>query len=65
MGFSLNMDTDNAAFADDRAAEVARILRQVTRKIAAGNTAGILKDINGNRVGAFILADWVQETRQT
>ena len=47
------IDCDNAAFEDDYAAEVARILHHVARRLEAGDTDGKLLDINGNTVGQF------------
>jgi hypothetical protein len=55
--FSLNFDTDNAAFGDDdeddRRAECARILRVVADALEAGRYKGRCIDLNGNSVG-----DW-------
>lgn len=57
MAFRLNFDTGNAAFdEDDRAAEVARILRAAATAIERGSRDGVLHDINGNRVGSFKLS---------
>ena len=55
--FTLEIKCENAAFEDDRAGEVARILRDAAGKIAIpGAIPGAeytLRDINGNRVGYF------------
>ena len=48
-----SIDCDNAAFEDDYAAEVARILHHVARRLEAGDTDGKLLDFNGNAVGEF------------
>lgn len=50
---TLKVKTDNAAFEQDRDAELARILEVAARKIEHGNTEGKLYDINGNVVGSF------------
>ena len=54
--FTMQMDTENAVFADDPAAEIARILRKLADRIeSAGNsdTGGRLLDANGNAVGTW------------
>lgn len=45
---SLAFKTDNAAFEDP--AETGRILRELAVQIDAGMSAGIIQDINGNKV---------------
>lgn len=53
MPFTLTIETDNAAFRDDPS-EVARILREVARKIQhEGKDYGTIMDVNGNKVGEF------------
>jgi hypothetical protein len=55
--FRIEIDTDNAAFSDGgRNAELARILSHVITRLNGGWSAGICRDVNGNRVG-----DWVSE----
>jgi hypothetical protein len=49
--FKLEIETDNAAFADDYNAEIARILRAVADKIERGIIDARILDINGNTVG--------------
>lgn len=51
--FELSLKSGNAAFADDPAGEVSRILRETADKIDGGDDGGPVRDINGNRVG-----DW-------
>lgn len=58
MAFTLNIETDNAEFADHPAAEIARILQDVAHYLTAGSIATLangesmkLRDINGNTVG--------------
>jgi len=52
--FKLNIKTDNAAFdGDNRDAEVVRILREIAANIEQGREAGVVRDINGNRVGTY------------
>lgn len=47
----LTIETGNAAFEDDEAAEVVRILRHAARRIGQGDWPAGLLDVNGNRVG--------------
>lgn len=59
MQFMLNIDCDNAAFEDDAAAEVARILEGLAahlRGMSQGYPEGHLRDANGNAVGYWVLA---------
>lgn len=54
MKFKLEMDMGNAAF--DPACpewEVARILKDIARRVEFGATEGKLRDSNGNTVGTF------------
>jgi hypothetical protein len=52
--FVLKIDTDNAAFSENRVGEIARILRvcaeHVHRQANDRHASGDLFDINGNRV---------------
>lgn len=49
---SLTISTENAAFDDHEAGEIARILRTEARQIAGGRLGtGSLLDINGNTCG--------------
>lgn len=51
----------NAAFEEDPGAELARILREAAERLEQGETAGNLRDFNGNAVGSFaIQADWLE-----
>jgi hypothetical protein len=54
MKFTLTIDMDNAAF-DTPVAEVARILRDLAKRLDNGETETLtdatLRDINGNAVG--------------
>lgn len=58
--FNLELETDNAAFMDGRSAEIARILRTIARNIEIisqrGDAAGVVLDINGNKVGRWELS---------
>jgi hypothetical protein len=53
--FELHIRTDNDAFSDDRAGEVARILRVVAERLVSGDddfsSFRTLLDHNGNDVG--------------
>jgi hypothetical protein len=56
MKIVIEFDTENAAFEDDRYAEVNRILNNANKRIMQclddGNDIRVpIKDINGNRVG--------------
>jgi hypothetical protein len=52
--FTIKIDTTNSAFSDpDPATELARILREVAKRVEAGETTGYVKDGNGNKVGRF------------
>lgn len=58
--FTLRIECDNAAFADDRNAEVARILRDLFDFIgskvcflADHLETGTVRDLNGSRVGVW------------
>ena len=53
MTFTLTMETDNAAFGDDPAAEISRLLREAARRVELGILDSPLLDANGNRVGRF------------
>lgn len=52
--FSLEFNCDNAAF-EDGTSEVVRLLRKVAGQIESGRTTGAVMDLNGARVGEFIL----------
>lgn len=58
--FTLTIETRNAAFGDtaeETAAEVARILRDVGARLERNGAEpeGYVRDVNGNRVGEFTL----------
>jgi hypothetical protein len=64
MMFTLTIKTGNAAFEDNEASEITRILREIandiesrTRFIGRGDTTltGTCRDINGNTVGKWEL----------
>lgn len=54
MQFRLTIDTDNAAFDDDPAGEISRMLHDIADIVVGphGHTTSIL-DVNGNRVGSW------------
>lgn len=57
MTFTLEINTDNAAFGvtnAERNAELARLLRIVAHRLD-GSDAGNILDANGNRCGSFNL----------
>lgn len=52
--FGLQFDTDNSAFDDQPATEIARILRAVAQRVEEnGDGDGKIFDANGNMVGRF------------
>ena len=58
--FTLEIDCGNAAFNDGPNSlrmELYDILYDAATRAGDGQTAGILKDINGNTVGSFKLAE--------
>ena len=50
---TISIDTGNAAFNDEPATEIARILRDLAARFEAGGdlTSTLLRDINGNVCG--------------
>lgn len=56
--FTLEFETENAAFADNPGYEIARILRKIARRIEfspqdlAGDVV-VIADLNGNTVGQW------------
>lgn len=57
MRFTMEIDCDNAAFADRPELEVARILADAADRLLKGRLAGPCMDANGNRVGSWRLAE--------
>lgn len=63
MKFVVKFNCDNAAFDENPGPEIARILRKVADQVNDGfvnidlNNQHPIRDINGNRVGDFILID--------
>lgn len=54
--FELSFDTENAAFEDEnRPCEIQRILAEVASKVANDAQAGVVYDINGNRIGQWAI----------
>lgn len=47
--FELKLECDNAAFEEDRAAEIARILRRLADRLDTGSDPDHVNAINGNR----------------
>lgn len=54
MKFTLSFDCENAAFSDDAALEIARILREIANRVENGTSGGTIRDINGNLIGKYI-----------
>jgi len=62
MKFTLEINCDNAAFEDEPATELGRILREIAQKVEDGflGSLGATEyrlafDINGNHVGSYSL----------
>ncbi len=55
MYLTITITTDNAAFEEDKAAEVCRILRVARDKFRSGYVETVLFDHNGNNVGGALL----------
>lgn len=53
MKATIEIEMDNAAFAESAGAELARIIRDLAKHIESGEQARVLHDSNGNRVGTF------------
>jgi len=53
--FRLQIETGNAAFHEDGAGEISRILENVAERVKNGDHTGIVRDVNGNTVGSFEL----------
>lgn len=60
--FTLTIECDNAAFSGDMlTSELVRILEQIARDVARGETERWVRDVNGNKVGAYKLATEQQD----
>ena len=54
MKITIEFSTDNAAFQDGNSSyEINKLISDVNVAMVAGDTVGILRDSNGNSVGAF------------
>ena len=53
--FKIEFDTDNAAFVEGGADEVAGVLRHVIDLVQDGYLSGALTDSNGNQIGSWSL----------
>jgi hypothetical protein len=52
--FELKFSTASAAFDDTPATEIARILRDIAKRVANnGDEQGRIHDVNGNGIGAW------------
>jgi hypothetical protein len=54
--FRLILKTDTAAFGDEPAYELVRILSEVAIRVGQDQTSGTIRDENGNTVGSFTLS---------
>ena len=57
MKFSLEIDSNDAAMAEDGAGETAGLLRRAAAMIECGFRDGILRDFNGNKVGTWYMEE--------
>ncbi len=57
MKATIKIQMDNAAFSDDPLAELARILKDLSKHIEQGCDGRRLMDSNGNHVGEFSIQD--------
>jgi hypothetical protein len=55
MKFSMKIQCDTAAFADDLTGEIGRALTAVADALGEGGTEGNIRDSNGNTVGKWSL----------
>lgn len=53
--FKVEIKTGNAAFEGNPEYEVKRILKEIEKKIEQGFSSGVCMDINGNKVGNWLL----------
>lgn len=53
--FTLTIRTENEAFGGGPVLELVNILAGLTERLQQGETAGKLRDVNGNTVGSFEL----------
>ena len=56
MKATITIEMDNAAFEDGPATELARILRALAKRVSDGPDYVPLMDVNGNKVGEFVLS---------
>lgn len=49
----IEFNTDNDAFTEDKPHECIRILQDICRRVALGDTQGTIRDINGNVIGSW------------
>ena len=66
--FVMTLNLDNAAFHDDDGdfdpnPELSRILREAAKTVEIGITARSLFDVNGNKVGKFVIEEYEDGTR--
>jgi hypothetical protein len=55
MYFQIKIDSDNAQMQDAPSERVADILEKVAQRLRSGEDEGRVFDVNGNRVGIWIL----------
>lgn len=61
MDFQMSINLDNAAFRDDEEhldpTDLARLLRQVAKRVEDGWNVGTCLDVNGNKVGRWEISE--------
>lgn len=57
MGMKIEFDTDNAAFDENRQAQIVLILGVVAGRVYRGDVEGLVRDANGNAIGSWSLDD--------
>lgn len=53
----IEFKTGNAAFDEYGDREVRRILEKIADEVESGQTKGVIMDINGNKIGRWVLED--------
>jgi len=57
MRFTIEIESNDAAFTEDPKGEVFRLLKLVSENIYCGAVSRVLHDINGNRCGQWSLEE--------
>lgn len=57
-------ETSNAAFDEDSRDEIVRILNGIEERVYLGHKSGVIRDINGNRIGRFCIGKQLLPTEE-